>query len=146
MMRRTPPEVRDYLGPGRMAFAGNSLAPKTSALSDFPDPARLAYAILSSRRLGQRTRTGLLLFLEGLSVREAARAVGLRSHMSLWRAAGRYGLREVNADRRRVREALHRLRRAEQLLLRPRGGPMGAISAISLCAEALERIGSARGL
>jgi hypothetical protein len=101
-----------------------------------PDSAALAAQILAATRLGPRMRTALLLYLEGLSAREAARAVGYRSHMSLWRAAGRWGLHGIHAERREFREAIRKLAEAQRLMQRPRGGPAGALRAFGLAVDA----------
>jgi len=100
------------------------------------DPALLAARVLAASRLGPRMRSGLLLYLEGLSARESAHAVGLGDHMSLWRAAGRYGLRDVHNDRHRVRVAIKKTAQALAMLNRPRGGIMGSMRGAALATDA----------
>ena len=111
-----------------------------------PDPAALAARILAAPRLGPRMRAALLLYLEGLSAREAARAVGFRNHMSLWRRAGSYGLHAIHNERRAHRKAIQKLAKAQTLLQRPRGGPVGALRAFELATEAHEVIQGAVGV
>jgi hypothetical protein len=105
-----------------------------------PDPAALAASILAAPRLGPRMRAALLLYLEGLSAREAARAVGFKSHMALWRAAGRYGLHGVHNARREFREAIRKLAEAQRLMQRPRGGSAGALRAFVLSTDVAEAV------
>ena len=100
------------------------------------DPAILTARVLAAPRLGPRMRSGLLLYLEGLSARESARAVGLGDHMSLWRAAGRYGLRGVHNQRHGVRVAIKKVATAQTMLRRPRGGLMGSMRAAVLATDA----------
>ena len=100
------------------------------------DPAILAARVLGAPRLGPRMCSGLLLYLEGLSARESAHAVGLGDHMSLWRAAGRYGLRAVHNDRHRVRGAIKKVATAQTMLRRPRGGLMGSMRGAALATDA----------
>ena len=62
--------------------------------------AEAAVRIAGSNRLGPRKRLGLLLFLEGVPVRQCAKLVGLADHAALFRVADRYGLREIHRRRR----------------------------------------------
>jgi hypothetical protein len=117
---------------------GRSSLHESSALDQLglPDPAVLAARVLAAPRLGPRMRAGLLLYLEGLSAREAARAVGFKSHMALWRAAGRYRLHAVHNERREFRAVAGKLAKAQDLLQRPGG----AIHAFALATDALETV------
>jgi transposase len=119
---------------------GSSSRHESSAFSQLgvPDPAALAARILAARRLGPRMRVALLLYLEGLSTREAARAVGFKSHMALWRAAGRYGLHAVHKQRQAYRKAATKLAQAQELLQRRRKGPLTPLRAFELAIEAHE--------
>jgi len=88
-------------------------------------------------------RSGLLLYLEGLSARESARAVGLRDHMSLWRAAGRYDYAVSTNDRHRVRVAIKKTAQAQAMLYRSRGGLIGSMRAAVLATDAAIALGNA---
>jgi hypothetical protein len=66
------------------------------------DAIEAAVRIASSKRLGSRKRLGLLLFLEGVPVRRCAKLVVLGDHAALFRAADRYGLREIHRRRREI--------------------------------------------
>lgn len=59
-----------------------------------------ALRIITSTRLGERNRLGLLLYLEGVSARKAARAVGFADHAALWRRAKAHGLGGIHGARR----------------------------------------------
>ncbi|MCP5059769.1 MAG: hypothetical protein GY937_23955 [bacterium] len=59
-----------------------------------------ALRIMASTRLGERNRLGLLLYLEGVSARKAARAVGFADHAPLWRRAKAHRLCRVHQARR----------------------------------------------
>jgi hypothetical protein len=63
---------------------GNRALPTT-------DPAALVTRILRAPRLGRRMRDGLLLYLEGMSARQAAGFVGFGSHMSYGEPPGGMG-------------------------------------------------------
>lgn len=100
------------------------------------DPAILTAQVLAAPRLGMRMKFGLILYAEGLSARESARAVGLGDHMSLWRAAGRYGLRAVHNQRHKVRVAIKKTAQAQAMLYRSRGGLIGSMRAAVLATDA----------
>jgi hypothetical protein len=80
------------------------------------DPAAAALRILTAPRLGPRKRAALVLVLEGVGYRAAARAVGLADHMALHRAASRMGLQLVHNRRAQYREAMRKIAVARDLL------------------------------
>lgn len=103
----------------------------------------LAARVLASRRLGGRKKAALVLYLEGLPVRQCARFVGLGDHMSLWRAAGRYGLHAPHRERSNYKRVLSMVARAEAMTSSARNGRAGAGQSLRgaiLATEALEAI------
>jgi hypothetical protein len=114
---------------------------------EVPDPVAAMLRLMRSRRLGPRKRAALLLVLEGLGYRAAARAVGLADHMALHRTARRMGLRRIHNDRARFREAMHKLAKAQAILI-PQGAKRcttrGTLRALSLATDAATSLGSVR--
>jgi hypothetical protein len=112
-----------------------------------PDPAEAAVRILASRRLGPRKRAALVLILEGVGYRAAARAVGLADHMALHRAAHRLGLRQLHCERARFRGAMQKIAEAQTLLVhgrKERSTVHDALRALSLATDAAIALRSLR--
>jgi hypothetical protein len=105
-----------------------------------PDACHAVARILASPRLRPRMQWALILYLEGLSAREAAKALGLRDHMSLWRRARAYGLQPIHAQRQAFRQSMQWAAEASAITARGRGNQAGAMElakATSLATDAL---------
>jgi hypothetical protein len=117
-----------------MMAAPNSWAFEATGL---PDPAGAVARVLTSSRMSLRKKLGLVLYAEGLPIRQCARMVGLRDHMGLWRAARRHGLLEIHNERQSYRQSVVKLARAQRLLASRRPGLMNGVRAWSLTSDAL---------
>ena len=107
------------------------------AAMGLPDPANALVRLLSSKRMGAKKRVALLLYLEGIPVRQAARMAGLRDHMSTWRDAKRFGLQEIHKDRRDYREIARMTVNAQKYLQRDRKSLVGLARAGGQSVDAL---------
>lgn len=102
------------------------------------DPAYHAACILTSARLSFRMKAALLLYLEGLSERQAARAAGLRDHMGIHRAARRRdGLQRLHEQRQAFRQSAQSAAHAKATLGKEHASVVELASAAGGAADAL---------